>query len=98
MTFVLTGDVQTRYYRGGCEVGIRSVSAHGNPDRLMPGVSLLNWCQGNMRRRFLRAISVTTVGLSVMLGAGCQSPSSGPPKVSGLEKTNLTVGAVPVAD
>ena len=51
-----------------------------------------------MRRRFLRAISVTTVGLSVVLGAGCQSPSSGPPKVSGLEKTNLTVGAVPVAD
>jgi NitT/TauT family transport system substrate-binding protein len=51
-----------------------------------------------MRRRFLRAISVTTVGLSVVLGAGCESPSSGPPKVSGLEKTNLTVGAVPVAD
>ena len=51
-----------------------------------------------MRRRFLRAISVTTVGLSVMLGAGCGSPSSGPPKVSNLEKTNLTVGAVPVAD
>ena len=46
-----------------------------------------------MRRRFVRAISVTTVGLSVVLGAGCQSPSSGPPKVSGLEKTNLTVGA-----
>jgi NitT/TauT family transport system substrate-binding protein len=41
---------------------------------------------------------VTTVGLSVVLGAGCGSPSSGPPKVSGLEKTNLTVGAVPVAD
>ena len=51
-----------------------------------------------MRRRFLRAISVTTVGLSVVLGAGCGSPSSGPPKVSGLEKTNVTVGAVPVAD
>jgi NitT/TauT family transport system substrate-binding protein len=51
-----------------------------------------------MRRSFLRAISVTTVGLSVMLGAGCQSASSGPPKVSSLEKTNLTVGAVPVAD
>src|SRR6185437_11541843 len=43
---------------------------------------------GKMRRRFLRAISVTTVGLSVVLGAGCQSSSSGPPKVSGLEKTN----------
>jgi len=51
-----------------------------------------------MRRRFLRAISVTTVGLSVMLGAGCGGPSGGLPKVSGLEKTNLTVGAVPVAD
>jgi NitT/TauT family transport system substrate-binding protein len=51
-----------------------------------------------MRRRFLRAIGVTTVGLSVVLGAGCESASSGPPKVSGLEKTNLTVGAVPVAD
>ena len=51
-----------------------------------------------MRRRFLRAISVTTLGLSVVLGAGCGSPSSGPPKVSGLEKTNVTVGAVPVAD
>jgi NitT/TauT family transport system substrate-binding protein len=33
-----------------------------------------------------------------VLGAGCGSPSSGPPKVSGLEKTSLTVGAVPVAD
>lgn len=51
-----------------------------------------------MRRRFLRAFSVTTVGLSIMAGAGCGSPSSGPPKVSNLEKTNLTVGAVPVAD
>jgi NitT/TauT family transport system substrate-binding protein len=51
-----------------------------------------------MRRRFLRSISVITVGLSVMAGAACSSPSSGLPKVSGLEKTNLTVGAVPVAD
>ena len=52
-----------------------------------------------MRRGFLHAISVTTVGLSVMIGAGCgSSSSSGLPKVSGLEKTNLTVGAVPVAD
>jgi NitT/TauT family transport system substrate-binding protein len=51
-----------------------------------------------MRRRFLRAISVTAVGFSVVLGAGCGSPSNGPPKVSGLEKTSLTVGAVPVAD
>lgn len=57
-----------------------------------------------MRRQFLRAISVTTVGLSMVLGAGCSSPSSSTlsannlPRVSGLEKTNLTVGAVPVAD
>jgi NitT/TauT family transport system substrate-binding protein len=39
-----------------------------------------------------------------MLGAGCGGPSSSSlssndlPRVSGLEKTNLTVGAVPVAD
>ena len=52
-----------------------------------------------MRRRFLRAICGTTVALSIMVGAGCSSPSSSaPPKVSGLEKTNLTIGAVPVAD
>ena len=52
-----------------------------------------------MRRRFLRATSVTAVALSIMVGAGCSSPSSSaPPKVSGLEKTNLTIGAVPVAD
>jgi hypothetical protein len=56
-----------------------------------------------MRRTFLGAMSVTTVGISVLLVTGCGSagegnPSSGMPKVSGLEKTNLTVGAVPVAD
>jgi NitT/TauT family transport system substrate-binding protein len=56
-----------------------------------------------MRRTFLGAMSVTTVGISVLLAAGCGSPGdgnpiSGMPKVSGLEKTNLTVGAVPVAD
>jgi len=56
-----------------------------------------------MRRTFLGAMSVTTVGIFVLLAAGCGSsgdgsPSSGMPKVSGLEKTNLTVGAVPVAD
>lgn len=49
-----------------------------------------------MRPRFLRTMSLTSVGLVVMLIAGCTS--SGPPKPSGLEKTNLTVGAVPVAD
>jgi NitT/TauT family transport system substrate-binding protein len=51
-----------------------------------------------MRRRFLRAICVTAVALSIMAGAGCSGPSGAPPAVSGLEKTNLTVGAVPVAD
>jgi NitT/TauT family transport system substrate-binding protein len=56
-----------------------------------------------MRRTLLRAMSVTTIGISVVLAAGCGSagdgnPSSGLPRVSGLEKTNLTVGAVPVAD
>ena len=40
MIFVLTSDVQTVIIADGCEVGIRSVSAHGNPDRLMPGVSI----------------------------------------------------------
>jgi NitT/TauT family transport system substrate-binding protein len=48
-----------------------------------------------MGRRILRAISLTSVGLLVILGAGCGGGSNAP---SGLEKTNLTVGAVPVAD
>ena len=51
-----------------------------------------------MRRRFLRVISAITVGLPVLAGAGCGGPSGGLPKVPGLEKTSLTVGAVPVAD
>ena len=46
MTFILTSDVRTVIIADGCEVCIPSVLAHGNPDRLMPGVSLLNWCQG----------------------------------------------------
>jgi len=50
-----------------------------------------------MRPGILRAVGLTSVGLIVMLNAGCGGPS-GPPKVSGLEKTTLTVGAVPVAD
>jgi NitT/TauT family transport system substrate-binding protein len=49
-----------------------------------------------MRRSFLRAISLTCVALIVMLSAGCGSSSSSTP--TGLEKTTLTVGAVPVAD
>ena len=50
-----------------------------------------------MRWRFLRVISVTSAGLIVMLSAGCGGPSASP-KPSGLEKTTLTVGSVPVAD
>ena len=50
-----------------------------------------------MRLVFLRVIGLTSVGLFVMLSAGCGGPSASP-KVSGLEKTTLTVGAVPVAD
>jgi len=46
---------------------------------------------------FLRVVGLTSVGLIVMLSTGCGGPS-GSPKVSGLEKTTLTVGAVPVAD
>ena len=53
-----------------------------------------------MRRGLLRAISATSVGLAVLFGAGCASSGngSGMPTVPGLEKSNLTVGAVPVAD
>jgi len=55
-----------------------------------------------MSREFLRTIGVTVVGLSVICAAGCTStgtsPGSSLPKVPGLEKTSLTVGAVPVAD
>jgi len=50
-----------------------------------------------MGRAFSRAISMTSAGLVVMLGAGCASTAgSGAP--AGLEKTTLTIGAVPVAD
>ena len=48
-----------------------------------------------MGRKFLGTINLISVGLLVILGAGC---TSGSPKVAGLEKTSLTVGAVPVAD
>jgi NitT/TauT family transport system substrate-binding protein len=50
-----------------------------------------------MGRRFSRAISLTSVGLLLALGAGCSS-AGGNEAPSGLEKTTLTVGAVPVAD
>jgi NitT/TauT family transport system substrate-binding protein len=57
-----------------------------------------------MSREFLRVISVAIAGLTVMTAAGCGSSgrdaTSGTAlaKVPGLEKTSLTVGAVPVAD
>lgn len=50
-----------------------------------------------MRRRFPYVICLAGAGLLATLAAGCTSASS-PPAPSGLEKTNLTVGAVPVAD
>jgi NitT/TauT family transport system substrate-binding protein len=50
-----------------------------------------------MRRAFLRAIGLTSAGLIVMFGAGCGSAGGNAPAVS-LERTTLTVGAVPVAD
>ena len=50
-----------------------------------------------MRPGILRVVGLTSVGLVVMLNVGCGG-HSGSPKVSGLEKTTLTVGAVPVAD
>jgi NitT/TauT family transport system substrate-binding protein len=50
-----------------------------------------------MRREYLRAICLTSAGLLVILTAGCAT-ASGSSKWSGLEKTNLTVGAVPVGD
>jgi len=50
-----------------------------------------------MRNRFLRLAGLTSVGLVVMLSAGCGGPSTSV-QLSGLEKTTVTVGAVPVAD
>jgi NitT/TauT family transport system substrate-binding protein len=50
-----------------------------------------------MRRAFLHAVSLTVVGLFVIFNAGCGSTGSNPAS-AGLEKTTLTVGAVPVAD
>jgi NitT/TauT family transport system substrate-binding protein len=57
-----------------------------------------------MSRGFLRVASVAIAGLTVMTAAGCGGSGSSPTssaglaRVPGLEKTNLTVGAVPVAD
>src|SRR5271166_440149 len=50
-----------------------------------------------MRREFLRTISLVGVVLAVLLDAGCGGGTSSATP-TGLEKTNLTVGAVPVAD
>ncbi len=50
-----------------------------------------------MRRKFQYVICLTGAGLLVALATGCTS-ASGSPQASGLEKTNLTVGAVPMAD
>jgi NitT/TauT family transport system substrate-binding protein len=50
-----------------------------------------------MRRKFQYVICLAGAGLLVALAAGCTSASSSSVS-SGLEKTNLTVGAVPVAD
>ncbi len=50
-----------------------------------------------MRRNFLSAIGLASVLLLVLLDAGCGGgPAAAKP--TDLEKTNLTVGAVPVAD
>jgi NitT/TauT family transport system substrate-binding protein len=52
-----------------------------------------------MRPGSLRVIRLTAVGLLVMLGTACgSSGSSTMAPMAGLEKTSLTIGAVPVAD
>jgi NitT/TauT family transport system substrate-binding protein len=50
-----------------------------------------------MGRTFRAGLSLAGAGLMVALSAGCTS-ASGSPAVTGLEKTDLTVGAVPVGD
>lgn len=51
-----------------------------------------------MRWPVQRSIRATVVGLVVMLAVGCGGSGGGPSKPADLEKTSLTVGAVPVAD
>ena len=51
-----------------------------------------------MRAGILRLIGPASVGLLVMLSAACGSSGSAMTRVTSLEKTNLTVGSVPVAD
>ena len=50
-----------------------------------------------MGRTFRAVLSLAGAGLLVILSAGCTS-ASGSPAAGGLEKTDLTVGAVPVGD
>jgi NitT/TauT family transport system substrate-binding protein len=50
-----------------------------------------------MGRTFRAVLSLASAVLLVVLSAGCTS-ASGSPAVTGLEKTDLTVGAVPVGD
>jgi NitT/TauT family transport system substrate-binding protein len=50
-----------------------------------------------MRRTFRAALSLAGAALLVAVGAGCTS-ASGSPAPGSLEKTDLTVGAVPVGD
>ena len=50
-----------------------------------------------MRLGFPRVVGLISVGLIVMLNAACGGPTA-TVQLSGLEKTTLTVGAVPVAD
>ena len=51
-----------------------------------------------MRRKFLSAIGLASVLLLVLLNVGCGAGGPAAAKATDLEKTNLTVGAVPVAD
>jgi NitT/TauT family transport system substrate-binding protein len=50
-----------------------------------------------MRRALLHVVAATTAGLLIMLCASCGGGSS-PQAASAVEKPNITVGAVPVAD
>jgi NitT/TauT family transport system substrate-binding protein len=51
-----------------------------------------------MRWGVSRIASLAGAGLLVLLGAGCASAGAASPQSGPLEKTNLVVGAVPVAD
>ena len=51
-----------------------------------------------MNCRYLRVACLVALVALVAAAAGCSSSSAGTPKVTHLEKTTLTVGAVPVTD